>query len=381
MSSPAKMAIVLFCTIAVASCKPQAAEPEKIAPSEPTEPLATDVTSPPDTVEAGKCKSPQKCRDYCTRGVALACNNLGLMLQDGRGVKRDGKKALTMYRKACARGAGVGCFNAGLQLQYGSGIAADPEQAELMYSKARTTYRRACDAGELEWCVNLGVMYQDGRGSAPDPTRAARIYDKACRRGSHNGCLNLASQLMSGRGVDQDLKRGEALLQKSCDQNHLPSCNNLANHLADNASGDVERRKRAQDLYRKGCEGGIAMACRNLALMLNDAEQATPYFEKACKLFDAGGCLLVAQAFESGVGIKADKAKAAIHYHKACELGAGQGCVKLVLMGVRGEAMVTPEEAKELLERGCALRDPTACRVLKLGHGSRERGKGLGGEP
>ncbi len=45
----------------------------------------------------------------CDSGYMRACWNLGLLYSNGRGVKRDEKKALSLYKMACDGGNKKGC--------------------------------------------------------------------------------------------------------------------------------------------------------------------------------------------------------------------------------------------------------------------------------
>lgn len=45
----------------------------------------------------------------CNAGHMRACWNLGLFYSNGRGVSRDEKKALSLYKKACDGGFENGC--------------------------------------------------------------------------------------------------------------------------------------------------------------------------------------------------------------------------------------------------------------------------------
>ncbi len=65
----------------------------------------------------------------CRAGRLDSYVALGVQFQDGRGVPRDLKRAVELYRKSCDGGAGVGCFNLGRE---GRTLSASPRPEDPM---------------------------------------------------------------------------------------------------------------------------------------------------------------------------------------------------------------------------------------------------------
>lgn len=85
----------------------------------------------------------------CDAGVARACNVLGTLVWQGRGVSADPARAYSLYLRACDGGDAAGCFSAGICHRTGS--CAEKNDAE-----ATKFLKRACDAGDSRACANLG---------------------------------------------------------------------------------------------------------------------------------------------------------------------------------------------------------------------------------
>ena len=91
----------------------------------------------------------------CEGGNATGCNNLGLMYDNGQGVKQDYHQAVKLYTKACEGGNAAGCSNLGLMYANGQGVKQDYHQAKELFGKA-------CDGGEQVACDNYAILNKQG---------------------------------------------------------------------------------------------------------------------------------------------------------------------------------------------------------------------------
>ena len=107
---------------------------------------------------------------------AGACNNLGVLYhKGGYGVPQDSKKALKFYNLACDKGVAPACQNIGVMYCNGEGVPQD-EVKGVGY------FRRACDVGEWMACRNFAFYhYNFGNQS-----KAAQYYKKACELGRND---------------------------------------------------------------------------------------------------------------------------------------------------------------------------------------------------
>ena len=102
------------------------------------------------------------------KGNALAQTALGIMYQNGRGVKRD-------------------------------------------YQQARVWYEKAAEQGDEIAENNLGFMYWKGQGGTRDAVRAAELFSKATLQGYGLAAYHLADMHRTGEGVAKNLLRAYVL--------------------------------------------------------------------------------------------------------------------------------------------------------------------------
>lgn len=77
-------------------------------------------------IEAYKISDFTKAAEYSEKGCELkegtACNNLGVLYENGRGVKQNFSKAAEYYKKGCELNFGKACNNLGVLYKKGQGI-------------------------------------------------------------------------------------------------------------------------------------------------------------------------------------------------------------------------------------------------------------------
>ena len=111
---------------------------------------------PQDEVQAAQlytkaCKAgySDSCAAACELGLAPACNELGVLYEEGSGVRKSAARAASHYLKACDGGARHGCYNLARSLAYAPG--ADERQLK----RARRYYELACSMGMNEACQEV----------------------------------------------------------------------------------------------------------------------------------------------------------------------------------------------------------------------------------
>ena len=123
------------------------------------------------TEEQLRVATPEEMTKQCQKGNAPACVLLGIMYDNGEGVKQDSFKAAELYRQAW----------------------------EL--------YRQACDGKDANGCFNLGVMYDEGKGVTQDDFKAVELYRQACDGQFGGGCWQLGWMYEQGNSVRQSVAR------------------------------------------------------------------------------------------------------------------------------------------------------------------------------
>jgi len=162
-------------------------------------------------------KQPSLLQKACDGGSGASCNNLGVLYQYGRGVKRSTKKAAHLYRRGCFYRVRVACNNLGLMFWKGSkgfsknvkaagtffekacklehaggcfhrGLLALEQKGRKKYGLARTFFLDACTKKYGPACFRLGYLYHRGKGVRANCRLADSYYRRACRYGFKSAC-------------------------------------------------------------------------------------------------------------------------------------------------------------------------------------------------
>ena len=262
------------------------------APSPAAPPAATTpppVSAAPPGTHLCNTNKLDDCKKQCELGHAGSCSNLGFMYSQGKGVKKNAKRAAALYLQACKGGHMHGCFNLGVLHESGRGVTKDLVRAAKLYAKG-------CNGGDMDACFNLGMSYENGEGVPRNPAKSATLYTKGCKGGDMHSCGNLGYLLEKGRGIKKDLSRAAALYLKACEGGRLRSCSNLG-IMYEKGQGMPKNYDKAVTLYHKSCDGGHMHGCYCLADMYEygkgvtkDMDRAIELYQKACGKGHDGSC-------------------------------------------------------------------------------------------
>ena len=115
------------------------------------------------------------------QGEALAQFNLGLMYENGEGVKQDKVKAVKWYRQAAEQGLAQAQFNLGNMYANGRGVKQDDVESVKWH-------RQAAEQGYAKAQAILGFSYLLGKGIQVNKSLAKEWFGKACDNGEQRGC-------------------------------------------------------------------------------------------------------------------------------------------------------------------------------------------------
>lgn len=280
-------------------------------------------------------------RSCTTLHSAGGCANLAFLYATGKIVKRDDRRATSLYVKSCDLGDAKGCYNVGVMADGGRGIPKDVARAVARYDEA-------CAMGSASACTNLGFHYENGLGVSKDPMRAVSLYQKGCD-GTHcqisnlSGCVNVGRAYRDGLGVAVSEPRAASIFREACERK--PSVREADPDFAETGSracsllgalyiagdGIPKDTAKGEELSERGCGRGDAFGCFNAAAVAfsrGDAAAAASWLDKACKAGDAEGCNDLGVAYEKGNGVPRDAHKAAELIRKSCALGFAPACKK-----------------------------------------------------
>lgn len=120
------------------------------------------------------------------------------VLNFGRWVKKDRKKALAMYRKAAEQGHQRATYNIGTYYQRG-------EIVNENLTIAAKWYQQASDLGYQKASYQLAKVYRKGIDGEPDHQRAVKLFQLAQTQGNELAILQVAKAHCLGRGVPQSM--------------------------------------------------------------------------------------------------------------------------------------------------------------------------------
>lgn len=189
----------------------------------------------------------------CKSGDKTSCSNLGVMYQNGWGVKQDIPKGESLLYSACKVGNELGCD-----------LLGETEYTDDGYwlSKGHDLqgYTECCENGVVDGCSRIGLYYRGGfQGIDKDEKKAKNFFQKACDEGNANGCFNLGTMYLKGDVVKQDYSKTIQLYKKACENNEFHACFSLGD-MYSQGIGTEQNRSQAKGYYKKSCEQ-FGMGC------------------------------------------------------------------------------------------------------------------------
>ncbi len=126
--------------------------------------------------------------------------------------------AVQEFRQAAEAGDANSQFNLALMYEQGIGVGKDEKAAV-------TWYRKSAEQGNSNAQYNLAVLYENGRGTAVNFAEANQWYRKAAVQGDGLAVGNLGMLYIRGQGVNADKVAGLALLLLSVTLDASPANN------------------------------------------------------------------------------------------------------------------------------------------------------------
>ena len=280
------------------------------------------------------------------------CLQLGLVNDYNENVVRDRALARTLYQLSCSGGETKAC------LELADSLRSLPVD-QTNPSRIRSLYRAACEKSNARGCVGLGQCYQQGIGGPTDTLSASKAYLLGCKYRSGYGCWH-AGMLLEKTNGTEGKTQALRVYREGCRLENARSCNHLGIMMENGKDSNISE---TATVYWKGCSLGDEYACRNLGELLlkhpklkynaietakvlqrqcdggklrsctvfgrmlyhgraglKSTSKGVEYLTKACTEEHYSGCGALAEAYESGNGLKApNKKKASQLRHLACK--------------------------------------------------------------
>lgn len=308
----------------------------------------------------------EKAAELMTRAAELGNSNaqysLAVLYAGGTGVCRDFDKV--RYWMTCAQENGDTDAAENLELVrdgealHTAADAGDPE-AQARFAKVLMHFRSpknlsdafhyatsSAEGGSLLGMFVLGLAYEHGRGTEENMEKAFHWYEKAAMAGYAPAQTNLACLYGRGDGVEQDEETAMQWLRKAAEQ-HDPDALRI---LGIDPEEDDEDEETDPDTILAGVEAGDPSAIKEYALsclmeqewVRNSTEYAISELEKLGQGGDMEAYMLMALAYERGVGVPQNMNEAVRLYELAAQSGDAApelALAKVCLYEVNGQPL------------------------------------------
>ncbi len=161
-------------------------------------------------VRRSTAKAAQWLRRAAERGSGPAQNNLGVLLSNGNGVRKNVEEALLWLKKAFR--AGDTCAAQNIAITY-------RENGDL--KTAFKWFRRAAEAADGDALIQLGIHYYWGKGVRRNPRAAVRCFRTATKvknisgMGRDDAFFFLGIACHEGRGVQASIPNAKKFFKRA----------------------------------------------------------------------------------------------------------------------------------------------------------------------
>ncbi|MCF8473973.1 MAG: hypothetical protein K9G26_04685 [Emcibacter sp.] len=244
----------------------------------------------------------------------------------------------------CLKGKTENCMRLALALETGEGDLKAEIRAALGY------YLSACDKGEGDGCTRAAMIIREGMANFSNEDLAQKTATRGCDvLGNQDSCVVKAIGIALGESPLEN-PTSYTLINNACLQNSDYGCEIKATEL----------------FYRHKDDASI--------------KTAIGLFEKACRNKNAWGCTLLAEAYNTGIGVREDKTKAMDAARKGCLESQGNTIPACSLYGyflTQGGSSGNMNVGVKLLSKACVAHDGFACNAAGMIGWKRPLGSGI----
>ena len=321
---------------------------------------------------SGVAKDEQKALEWFRKaaeaGFPMAQNMLGLLSEDGTTVSKDLQEAMRWYRKAAEAGLGAAQLNLGTCYRVGTGTKIDRPEAVKWF-------RKAANGGYAAASFNLAQMYEFGEALEADARQAAQLYRQAAEAGHAYSYFELGLCYVNGTGVSDDKLEAETCFRRGAEAGDFECQCELAYWNVDGraAKSDVDEALKLLKLAQAQAPNAIAKRKVEHALTMAYNKSGTEHLERGEKekaglllrnalalaekldkeyagrfyTEDAlGGCFLALAKYHEAAS---ELEKAVTHYQKASDMGKVPATQRLAEMYEKGQGVEADKEKARAL--------------------------------
>ncbi|MEZ8130623.1 tetratricopeptide repeat protein [Enterovibrio norvegicus] len=259
------------------------------------------------------------------KGIAWAQTNLGAIYEAGENLPKDAVKAEYFYTLAANQGYVPAQYELALLYKYGDdGVPIDLAAAMNLFSLA-------ANKGDADAQYHLGDMYRFGKGAEIDLEKAVHFYTLSANQEKDSAQWALAYCYSKGLGVEKDPKRAVSLYTLAADQGHSSALNNLS-ILYRKGEGVAKNLNKAITLLQQAADNGHSSALNNLGWQYEIGEGVPKDLNKAFELYSRSAELKNSSAhvnlgilYRYGDGVEKNAQTAAKHYQLAADQNNAKG--------------------------------------------------------
>lgn len=153
-------------------------------------------------------------------GHSAALYSIGLLYDQGKGVKKDTKLALKYIQAAVDKNLSIAQYYLGMKYLAGLNVKQNA-------TKARELLEKASQNDYLLAQFQLANLYDTGKGGPQNQQLATHWFLKAAENGLGAAQHSLATRFLTGKGTTLNLERGIFWLQKAAEQNDFDAMRDL----------------------------------------------------------------------------------------------------------------------------------------------------------
>lgn len=239
-------------------------------------------------------------------------------------------------------------FNLGVMYEQGVGVRQD-------YTKAYKYYLEAASQGDVAGQMALSILLENGNGCNKDLEESLSWLKEAAEGGYAPAKDTLATKYLYGEGVKEDKKQAYSLCLESANLGYPPAMYHLANYLI--IKNDKKDYQEINSLLTKASNQNYGPAIIDLAYYTHkgyygtkqDDKKAFELYMQGASLKDSVALSCVGACYEEGIGVLKNRLKAMEYYKKAIALGDNQAMYNLAIMYLDGKS-TKPYEYDQAIE-------------------------------
>lgn len=157
------------------------------------------------------------------QGDGIAQNNLGVMYENGVGIKKDADESLKWISKAAKNDIPEAQYTLAMELINGGRLKKDPATALNLLEKS-------ANKGHSQAQLELGLSYLLGDGTKKDYKKAIYWQKKSAEQGNNVALFNLGVHYLKGAGVKADGKIALSYFERSCKEGNQGGCDVISSY-------------------------------------------------------------------------------------------------------------------------------------------------------